>query len=727
MYHQPSINHRGTHPINCTIDASWKSIAPFWPLDRLVAVNPLHGYISGPIEQVMPEYCGESQQKDWPKPMLAINRETIKWMQAFCDQGQATIPMPLRTQGLYGAWKKLAFFDERIHKNDPKKRQFLAQLPECSQDAISLCLTTLAIDPQAYTAFVTLIIDALPGWASYVQYLACWKGDDQPHPMTQSDYTAVRLIITCLLWDNAGALLEWMEELPKTVHNSRVMRDLEQAEKEHLMPLLAHCSQQKTKKIMAPSAQIVFCIDVRSEPLRRALEQAGPYETWSCSGFFGLPVEMYNPKTKQYDAACPVFVQPKHRLQQVAAHDKPLAFGIQSVRDIGHTIKSIYQSIFKNFATSPVFINSISGFICLWMTLKTFAPQWTSQWRGCMTGLLDERSSSPLLMTMPLADQCAYGEAVLRTMGMTQGFAPLVVLCGHGAGTENNAYSAFLQCVACGGHPGGGNGRMMAKILNNAAVRGHLAQGGIVIPESTLFMGAEHNTTRDSVIFYAHDAPTTPVQEQCIADLQDAFAKAGAKTRANRAKTLGDNQDPLVRGQDWAQIRPEWGAAGNRFLIIAPREITREMDLGGHAFLHSYDCDQDGDGSFLSAILKSPLSVVHWINSQYLFSTLNHEFYGSGNKTTINITGKMGFMQGNASDLMTGLPLQAIDTHIPVRLMVVVRAPCAMIDKIIGESPTLSNLLRHGWILFSALDPQSNQTSCLQRDLTWTDPFSIAY
>jgi len=71
--------------------------------------------------------------------------------------------------------------------------------------------------------------------------------------------------------------------------------------------------------------------------------------------------------------------------------------------------------------------------------------------------------------------------------------------------------------------------------------------------------------------------------------------------------------------------------------------------------------------------------VAQWINAQYLFSTENNAIYGGGSKVTKNIVGKFGIMQGNASDLMTGLPLQSVHSsdktsyHEPQRLMTVVR------------------------------------------------------
>ncbi len=79
-------------------------------------------------------------------------------------------------------------------------------------------------------------------------------------------------------------------------------------------------------------------------------------------------------------------------------------------------------------------------------------------------------------------------------IGLTTGFAEVIVLCGHGAQTENNAYQSALECGACGGHQGAPNARVLAKILNNNAVRAQLLKKGSTFLQLQFFF--LHSTIR---------------------------------------------------------------------------------------------------------------------------------------------------------------------------------------------------------------------------------------
>lgn len=142
--------------IHDLVKSSFTKIAPFWPLQNLIAVNPLQGFEDVAIEDALKVGSAYFEQSDLPQEMLLVNIETIKWLGSYCDEGQATITMPLRKYGLYHAWRKLARYDEKLHRNRKEEIEFLQNLPETPNRVIAECLIKLNIAEEEQKEFINL-------------------------------------------------------------------------------------------------------------------------------------------------------------------------------------------------------------------------------------------------------------------------------------------------------------------------------------------------------------------------------------------------------------------------------------------------------------------------------------------------------------------------------------------------------------------------------------------
>ena len=77
---------------------------------------------------------------------------------------------------------------------------------------------------------------------------------------------------------------------------------------QHLLAMLDRLEAKRPAE--RAEAQLVFCIDVRSEGLRRHLEAAGHDETIGFAGFFGVPMRFRRLGWDRAEARCPVLVSP---------------------------------------------------------------------------------------------------------------------------------------------------------------------------------------------------------------------------------------------------------------------------------------------------------------------------------------------------------------------------------------------------------------------------------
>ncbi|MDF1678501.1 MAG: DUF2309 domain-containing protein [Legionellaceae bacterium] len=716
-----------------------KCIAPVWPLETFIACNPLQGLEAQTFEEALTKGAFGRQRAERNLPLEEVNLQMIKWCSGFFDAGQGSIDMPFREQGFYYGFLKLAYFDKQMHRNKKEAKEFLRQLPESAEEAIKICIQRLHVSGGEEEAFFSKTFSYLPGWGGFVKWKTDWQNSQKPEEIrvTLIDFLAVRLVLTCLLWPDAVKEKQSIDDGSLAKKVLAQLKRNEDSYQQKLLSLLLPEVKKESEQLPRRNAQLVFCIDVRSEPFRRAIESLGQYETFGFAGFFGLPVRINEFDSDKNKECCPVLLKPKYAIKEMQADANKGDFErYQRGKTFINSCKSLYTQLKHNVSTPFALVESLGLWCGLNMTLKSLSPELSNysvstikSWLKptLATKVVYELSETNAEQGLSLQEQISYTETVLRLMGLTSDFAKLIILCGHGSTTENNPYASALDCGACGGNHGGMNARLLASILNKCEVRQGLEDCGIHIPLDTVFYGALHNTTTDCVELYTREVAKS-IYPELLNQLQNDLKEARLKTNQERGVKLQSgipHKDIIRRSLDWSETRPEWGLARNAAFIVAPRHLTKNIHLDGRCFLHSYRFEQDHDGALLEVILTAPMVVAEWINTQYLFSTLDNVAFGSGSKVTHNVVGTIGVMQGNGSDLMHGLPLQSVMSsdehtyHEPQRLLAVVYAPKERVSQVIEKHSILKTLFFNQWVHLVVIDPINQRPYQLNQSGEW--------
>jgi uncharacterized protein YbcC (UPF0753/DUF2309 family) len=549
---------------------------------------------------------------------------------------------------------------------------------------------------------------------------------------------------------DAQRLLGWLDDFPADQHGPVWLDALESSYREQLIGRLSAQPGKTSMTEGRPRAQIVFCIDVRSEPFRRHIEAQGPYETYGFAGFFGLPISHQAFDSTGHAALCPVILTPKFAVNEVprSGEQEPLQNYASGSRwnQLGH---HLFHDLKRNPIGSFMLIDVLGLFFSLRLIGKTFFQRpyesikaWTRGWftRSVATQIpvdliqddqCDAKAALPHGFT-PI-EHATFVENGLRAMGLTKDFGRFVVVCGHGSTSENNPYFAAYNCGACGGGHGDANARVFAAMGNKPQVRRTLKENGVSIPDDTWFLAGKHNTVTDQVTFYdVQDVPASHAEDLRL--LTQDLEQAGAHQALDRSRRIPQaprnissekaRDHMLARSVDWANVRPEWGLSSNAAFILGRRALTSGLDLGGRVFLQSYDPDADTEGAILEALMMAPLVVAQWISMEYYFSAVDPWCYGSGSKVTHNVVSGVGVMHGSHGDLQTGLPLQSVNNgekhyHEPMRLLAIIEAPTSRISSAIQNHTLLQNLLHNQWINLVAVDPATLEFQRYNPDSTW--------
>lgn len=665
------------------------------------------------------------------------------WASSFFDHGQAIwTSESYGNNDLFGSWKREAVVDRTPDFMGLKGfRKALRDLPLSHGDAIAFVIERFKIPEECVEAFLHASLLRFPGWSSYI------AGIDWNNKLYASE--------TTLIEEFLAVLLCWEYAVFKSMDSDQCHRDwlanlkrqeaVPQSEKMSVLDCelilqdafdIAHQRELNVKFSKGVSAndtpvqveaQAAFCIDVRSEVIRRNLEYVDPtIETIGFAGFFGVPVKYKPIGHSEWKNQCPVLIPSNVEVTESRDNADVLNKSLNLAK-----IKNEFSQGVKRFKTlagsSFGYVSPLGLFYLPKLVADTLKPLDLLKRNGAKDSWAADGKRLDL-SGISLKDRISIAASTIKAMGLQDRWAKMVFLIGHGSKSVNNPHSSGLECGACGGHSGEINALTAVEILNDVEVRAGLRDQGVEIPEETLFVAGLHDTISDEITFIGKETLHQAYQEQ-IEKYKISFSRASKISRMERSRRfdLGDKSsaDELMkRGDDWSQVRPEWGLAGCSSFIVAPRNRTKHINLKGRSFLHDYDWTTDDGFEILESILTAPMVVTSWINLQYYASVVDNHTFGAGNKTLHNVTGGIGVVEGSGGDLRSGLPMQSVHDgksyqHLPNRLNVIVDAPVEAINAVLAKHEEVRSLFDNGWIYLFNLGKGGVMANKYKGKLTW--------
>ena len=513
-------------------------------------------------------------------------------------------------------------------------------------------------------------------------------------------------------------------------------------ERRVLVPLAKHLALPPVAPVGDRlAAQVIFCIDEREESIRRALEETDPsIETFGAAGFFGCAIDYAGIDDAHGVALCPVVVTPAHEVREVPVqehaelHEKRRSLRRAWSRVAQHSYVSS-RSLVRGWISTACL-----GFFSLFpLALRVLRPRSYARLMQRLNALFlpeprtelafmrdddaSREATSGLMAGFSTQEKVDRVASVLGPAGLHHGHARIVAVLGHGSTSLNNPHESAHDCGACGGRRGGPNARLFAAMANRPAVREGLRARGICIPEDTWFVGGYHDTCSDAVEWF--DLDLLPQDHRADFDHLNASldrARAlSAHERARRFEAAGPDIDPDAglhhveeRSEHLGEPRPEYGHCTNAVCIVGRREKTRGLFLDRRAFLVSYDPSRDPADEALARVLGAVIPVCGGISLEYYFSFVDNEGYGCGTKLPHNVTGLVGVMNGYQGDLRTGLPLQMVEIHEPVRILFVVETTPERLMRTVHASRELTEFVDNRWIRLATMDPDTGRIEVLR-------------
>ncbi len=265
----------------------------------------------------------------------------------------------------------------------------------------------------------------------------------------------------------------------------------------------------------SPAVQLVCCLDEREESFRRHFEELAPsIETFGVAGFYGVAMYYRGAADAHFVPLCPVVIRPQHWVTEAVGAELGKSHRRRALtrRALG-TASHQFHLGSRSFALGAILSGAVGVLATFPLVARILFPGLPRSFATSSGGSSGLRRSPRLQLERSdevagsenghvgytLEEMTNVGERQLQDIGLTTGFARLVILLGHGSESLNNPHNSAYNCGACGGAAGGPNARSPRADLERSS--GSRSNGTTRLDGSRRnnLRGGYHNTCNESV------------------------------------------------------------------------------------------------------------------------------------------------------------------------------------------------------------------------------------
>ncbi len=672
-------------------------------------------------------------RKEWSRQYnldlsFFVNPLLFRLLNSYLDQGIALWKFPLEAGGFLASVRGLERNGLSSFFRTERARKLLAD----ENINVTELLEMLVGDSRYYEQYLFDQQFGHPGWSGMAATL-----EDQPHSLLDRRAISLQDLITLELIMEIDILdsqlgswsplvnklsvepVDLFASVPHTELNAVLTIWQDAFEWSYYDSVLAGIEADRGRARTVSegkSFQALFCIDERECSIRRHIENVDKNcETLGTPGFFGVEFYFQPENGKFYDKLCPAPVTPKYLIKESAVKGK-------------RKHELLYTKLAHSFFIGSLISMTLGFFAFLRLISNLFRPVMSPAISNAFAHMgngseltienFNGDTENGLQVGFTVPEMAARVEGHLRGIGLIKDFSTLIYIIGHGSSSANNPHHGAHDCGACSGRPGSVNARVFAFMANHPSVRLILAEHAINIPEEVQFLGGLHDTAADQIQFFDDDVLNQANQELHHIN-KKSFEKAlnlNSKERSRRFASINSKMtiDKIRkaisdRSVSLFEPRPELGHGTNTLCIVGSRKLTKGVYLDRRAFLNSYDYRTDPEGKLLSGVMRPLGPVCGGINLEYYFSRVDNYKLGAGTKLPHNVMGLIGVANSSDGDLRPGLPVQMIEVHDPVRLLIIVEHFPEVVLKTIQDVPEMYEWFINEWVHLVAIHPETHK------------------